>query len=189
MADSAVSFVMENLSRLVAHEANLLCGVKDKVKSLERDLEMMHAFLKSRQQNQQNNDIEREVVRQITDVAYDAEDVINTFVADVVKQRQRSWSSRMLHVVDHAKKLHDVVEKIDKIKVTVAQIRENRINYDTQEAAGSSTDQELQLLHKRRRDVEEDDVVGFEHDTTEVINRLKQGDSRRHVVSIIGMGG
>ncbi|KAI9103672.1 hypothetical protein K1719_023295 [Acacia pycnantha] len=189
MADSVVSFVLENLSRLVAHEANLLCGVEDKVKFLESELRMMLVFLKSRQQNQQKKEIEQEVLRQITDVAHDAEDVIDTFVANVVNQRQRNWLSRMLHGVDYAKMLHHVAEKIDNIKVTIDQIYENRIKYDTQEAAGSSTDQELELLHKRRRDVEEDDVVGFEHDTTEVINRLKQGDSRRHVVSIIGMGG
>ncbi|KAI9103540.1 hypothetical protein K1719_023163 [Acacia pycnantha] len=189
MVDSVVSFVLENLSRLVAHEANLLCGVEDKVKFLESELRMMLVFLKSRQQNQHKKEIEQEVLRQITNVAHDAEDVIDTFVANVVNQRQRSWLSRMLHGVDHAKMLHHVAEKIDNIKVTINQIYENRIKYDTQEAAGSSTDQELQLLHKRRRDVEEDDVVGFEHDTTEVINRLKQGDSRRHVVSIIGMGG
>ncbi|KAK4254329.1 hypothetical protein QN277_009728 [Acacia crassicarpa] len=175
MADTVVSFVLENLSRLVAHEANLLCGVEDKVKSLESELKMMHVFLKSCQQNQQKKEIEQEVVRQITDVAHDAEDVIDTFVANVVNQRQRSGFSRMLHGVDHAKMLHHVAEKIDNIKVTIGQIYENRIKYDTQlEDAGSSTDQELQLLHKRRRDVEEDDVVGFEHDTTEVINLLEQ---------------
>ncbi|KAK4254326.1 hypothetical protein QN277_009726 [Acacia crassicarpa] len=189
MADIVVSFVLENLSRLVAHEANLLCGVEDKVKSLESELRMMHAFLKSCQQNQQKKEIEQEVVRQIKDVAHDAEDVIDTFVANVVTQRQRSGLSQMLHGVDHAKMLHRVAEKIDNIKVTIGQIYENRIKYDTQEDAGASTDQEFQLLHKRRRDVEEDDVVGFEHDTTEVINLLEQGGSRRNVVSIIGMGG
>ncbi|KAI9071628.1 hypothetical protein K1719_046413 [Acacia pycnantha] len=189
MADSVVSFVLENLSRLVAHEANLLCGVEDKVKSLERVLGMMHVFLESCQKNQQKKKIEQVVLHQITDVAHDAEDVIDTFVANVVKQRQRSWLSRMLHGVDHAKMLHHLAEKIDNIKVTIDQIYENRIKFETQEAAGSSTDQELQLLHKRRRDVEEDDVVGFQYDTTEVINFLEQGDSRRNVVSIIGMGG
>ncbi|KAK4254324.1 hypothetical protein QN277_009724 [Acacia crassicarpa] len=189
MADSVVSFVLENLSRLVAHEANLLCGVEDKVKSLESELRMMSIYLKSSNQNQPKKEIEREVVRQIIDVAYEAEDVIDTFVVNIASHRRRIWLSRMLHGIEHAKMMHHVAEKIDNIKVTIAQIYENRIKYDTQEATGSSTDQELQLLHKRRRDVEEDDVVGFQRDTTEVINLLKQGGSRRNVVSIIGMGG
>ncbi|XP_028797489.1 disease resistance protein RPP13-like [Neltuma alba] len=134
-------------------------------------------------------EIEQEVARQITDIAHEAEDVIDTYVANVARNQRRSWVSKMLHGVDHAKLLHHVAKKIDNIKVRIDQIYENRIKFDTQEAAGSSTDQELQLLHKRRRDVEEDDVVGFQHDTTEVINLLEQGGLRRNVVSIIGMGG
>ncbi|XP_028753218.1 putative disease resistance RPP13-like protein 3 [Neltuma alba] len=189
MADSAVSFVLENLSRLVAHEANLLCGVEDKVKLLESQLRMMTVFLKNSDHNTQKKEIEQEVVRQITDIAHEAEDVIDTYVANVARHKRRSWVSKMLHGVDHAKLLHHVAGKIDNIKVRIDQIYENRIKYDTQEAAGSSKDQELQLLHKRRRDVEEDDVVGFQQDTIEVINLLKQGGLHRNVVSIIGMGG
>ncbi|XP_028797485.1 putative disease resistance RPP13-like protein 3 [Neltuma alba] len=189
MADTVVSFVLENLSRLVAHEANLLCGVEDKVKLLESQLRMMTVFLKNSDQNQRKKEIEQEVVRQITDIAHEAEDVIDTFVANVARNQRRNWVSKMLHGVDHAKLLHHVAEKIDTIKVRIDQIYENRIKFDTQEAAGSSIDQELQLLHKRRRDVEEDDVVGFQHDTIEVINLLEQGGLRRNVVSIIGMGG
>ncbi|XP_054777044.1 putative disease resistance RPP13-like protein 3 [Prosopis cineraria] len=188
MADSLLSFVLENLSRLVQHEAHLLCGVEDKVNSLQSELRMMSVFLKSCEQDKMKKEIEQEVVRQITDVAHEAEDVIDTFVANVARYRRRSWLSRMFHGVDHAKLLHHVAEKIDNIKATINQIYENRIKYDTQEAAGSSTE-ELQLLYKRRRDVEEEDVVGFHHDSTEVINRLKQGASRLDVVSIIGMGG
>ncbi|XP_028753183.1 putative disease resistance protein At1g50180 [Neltuma alba] len=189
MADSVVSFVLENLSRLVTHEANLLCGVEDKVRSLESELRMMHVFLKSYNQNQRKKEIEQEVLHQITEVAHEAEDVIDTFVGKVARHRRRNWLSRMLHVVNHAKLRHHVAEKIDNIKATINGIHENKIKYDTQEAVGSSTDQELQLLHKRRRDVEEEDVVGFQHDSDEVINRLEQGGSRRSVVSIIGMGG
>ncbi|XP_028797491.1 putative disease resistance RPP13-like protein 3 [Neltuma alba] len=189
MADSVVSFVLENLSRLAAHEANLLCGVEDKVKLLESQLRMMTVFLKNSDQNTRKKEIEQEVVRQITDIAHEAEDVIDTYVANVARNQRRSWVSKMLHGVDHAKLLHHVAERIDNIKVRIDQIYENRIKFDTQEAAGSSTDQELQLLHKRRRDVEEDDVVGFQHGTTEVINLLEQGGLRRNVVSIVGMGG
>ncbi|XP_028797486.1 putative disease resistance RPP13-like protein 3 [Neltuma alba] len=157
MSDSVVSFVLENLSRLVAHEANLLCGVEDKVKLLESELRMMSVHLKNSDQNQRKKEIEQEVVRQITDIAHEAEDVIDSFVANVARNRRRSWVSKMLHGVDHAKLLHHVAEKIDNIK--------------------------------RRRDVEEDDVVGFQHDTTEVINLLEQEGLRRNVVSIFGVGG
>uniref|UniRef100_A0A127ZNN4 NBS-LRR disease-resistance protein scn3r1 [Glycine max] n=1 Tax=Cajanus cajan TaxID=3821 RepID=A0A127ZNN4_CAJCA len=44
---SVVSFVLDHLSQLVAHEARLLSGVEDKVKSLEKELQMINVFLRT----------------------------------------------------------------------------------------------------------------------------------------------
>ncbi|CAJ2679539.1 unnamed protein product, partial [Trifolium pratense] len=100
----------------------------------------------------------------------------------------------MIHSVDHAKLLHDVAEKIDKIKTTLNEIHENKIKYNqesTDQSASATEDEErTRSLHKLRRNVEEEDVVGFVHESEEVINRLIEGGSPRlNVVSIIGMGG
>ena len=46
-----------------------------------------------------------------------------------------------------------------------------------------------EILHRRRRYVEEDDVVGFSYDTEASVKQLIEGSLRRNVVSIIGMGG
>ncbi|KAL0015061.1 hypothetical protein SO802_002130 [Lithocarpus litseifolius] len=46
-----------------------------------------------------------------------------------------------------------------------------------------------EILHRRRSYVEEDDVVGFSHDTEALVKQLIDGSLRRNVVSIIGMGG
>nr|POF26926.1 putative late blight resistance protein like r1b-12 [Quercus suber] len=46
-----------------------------------------------------------------------------------------------------------------------------------------------EILHRRRRYVEEDDVVGFSHDTEALVKQFIEGSLRRNVVSIIGMGG
>ena len=46
-----------------------------------------------------------------------------------------------------------------------------------------------EILHRRRRYVEEDDVVGFNYDTKALVRHLIEGSSQRNVVSIIGMGG
>uniref|UniRef100_A0A7N2KXU6 NB-ARC domain-containing protein n=2 Tax=Quercus lobata TaxID=97700 RepID=A0A7N2KXU6_QUELO len=46
-----------------------------------------------------------------------------------------------------------------------------------------------EILHRSGRYVEEDDVVGFGHDTEALVKQLTEGSLRRSVVSIIGMGG
>ncbi|KAG4979236.1 hypothetical protein JHK82_032485 [Glycine max] len=190
MADSVVSFVLDHLSQLLAREAKLLCGVEDRILSLQNELEMINEFLNT---SKSKKGIEKIVVSQIRDVAHLAEDVIDTFLAKVVVHKRRSMLGRMLHGVDHAKLLHDLSEKIDKIKITLNEIRDNKIKYvEFQESNNQSTikeEEKAESLHERRRNVEVENVVGFVHDSKVVIKQLVEGGSLRNAVSIIGMGG
>ena len=104
----------------------------------------------------------------------------------------------MLRGFHQARLLHDVAEKIDKIKATLNEIRDNKSKYDAfketnnQSAAEEEEAEEKErakALHKLRRNVEEDDVVGFVQDSKDLIKRLLEGGSDRNAVSIIGMGG
>ncbi|MCI17800.1 disease resistance protein, partial [Trifolium medium] len=61
----------------------------------------------------------------------------------------------------------------------------------TDQSASAREDEErTRSLHKLRKNVEEEDVVGFVRESEAVINRLVEGGSPRlNIVSIIGMGG
>ncbi|KAK2435077.1 disease resistance protein RPM1 [Trifolium repens] len=195
MADGVVSFLLEHLSQLLQREANLLCGVEDRIISLRNELEIINVYLKTSPQRKNNNkQIEQKVLSQIRDVSYVAEDVIDTFIANVSIYKNRNVFGRMIRSVDHAKLLHDVAEKIDKIKTTLNEIHENKIKYNQesidQSASARGDEERTRSLHKLRRNVEEEDVVGFVDESEAVINRLIEGGSPRlKVVSIIGMGG
>jgi len=197
MADSVVAFLLEHLSQLLQRETNLLCGVEDRIISLRNELEIITVYLKtsSKGNNKNNNkEIEQKVLSQIRDVAHVAEDVIDTFITNVAMYKKRNVLGRMLHSVDHGKLLHDVAEKIDKIKITLKEIHENKIKY-CEESTDQSTsareeEERTKSLHRLRRNVEEENVVGFVHESEVVINRLIEGGSQcLKVVSIIGMGG
>ncbi|KAG2398112.1 Disease resistance protein [Vigna angularis] len=125
-----------------------------------------------------------------------AEDVIDTFVAKVSIYKRRTILGRMLRGFGQARLLHDVAQKIDKLKSTLNEIRDNKDKYDAfREATNQSTAEEeeekerLQSLHKLRRDVEEEHVVGFVQDSKDVVKRLQEGGSNLKIVSIVGMGG
>ncbi|XP_015952839.1 putative disease resistance RPP13-like protein 3 [Arachis duranensis] len=194
MADSVISFVLANLSNLLAREANLLCGVDGRVRSLQNELSIINAFLKS-SERKTKKDIDKEVLRQVRDAAHEAEDVIDTFVVNVAMHRCRTMLGKMLRGFEHGKLLRDVAVKIDSIKATVNDIRDNKMKLSDvfqQEGESSSAredEERVLLLHKRRRNVEEHDVVGFVGESKAVIQRLKEESSRSNVVSIIGMGG
>ncbi|QHO09924.1 hypothetical protein HN51_068050 [Arachis hypogaea] len=128
MADGVVSFLIQNLSQLLVDEAKLLSGVEGKVKSLISELKFIDIFLKS-SEGKRNNNIVKEVVNQIRDVAYEAEDVVDTYVANVSLHRSRSILGKMFHCVGQAMMLHDVDAEIENIKRSIAEIYSNRDKY------------------------------------------------------------
>ncbi|XP_030941890.1 disease resistance protein RPP13-like [Quercus lobata] len=189
MADSVLSFLLENLTQLFIQESKLLGGVEDQVRILKNELSLINLFLLN-SEGKRHDKLVKEVVSQIRDVAYDAEDVIDTYVMTETKRRKRSKMKKAIHYFDRASALHEVAKEIERIKNVIKEIYENKNKYGIEIAESSGGDAEAEeILHRRRRDVEEDHVVGFDHDAQELVNQLIEGSSQLNVVSIIGMGG
>ncbi|XP_014522630.1 putative disease resistance RPP13-like protein 3 isoform X2 [Vigna radiata var. radiata] len=194
MEESVVTFVLDHLAELVAREVNLLYGVEDRVQSLQYELQMIKELLNT---TKRKKGMEHVVLNQIRDVAHLAEDVIDTFVAKVSIYKRRTILGRMLRAFGQARLLHHVAHKIDKLKTTLNEIHNNKDKYDAfKETTNQSAEEEKEenerlqsQLKKLRRNVEEEDVVGFIHDSKDVINLLLEGGSNRKAVSIVGMGG
>ncbi|XP_023877815.1 putative inactive disease susceptibility protein LOV1 [Quercus suber] len=190
MADSVVSFLLENLTQLLSQESKLLGGVKDQVRLLHNELRMINVFLQNTEGKRHENDLVKEVVSQIRDVAYEAEDVVDIFIMTVTQHRIRNKLMKVIHSFDRASTLHEVAKKIETIKIAIKEIYDNRSKYGVERAESSGGDVEAEeILHRRRRYVEQDHVVGFSHDTQVLVKQLIEGSLQCNVVSIIGMGG
>ena len=103
-----------------------------------------------------------------------AEDVIDTFIITVTKHRRRKSKLRkLIHSCDRAIAFHEVASKIESIKNIIKEIYENRSKYGIEivESSGGNAEME-EILHRRRRYVEEDQLVGFEHDTELLVKVL-----------------
>nr|KYP65272.1 Disease resistance protein RPP13 [Cajanus cajan] len=187
MADSAVAFLLQNLSRLLEDELKLLSGVEDKINSLCNELKFIDIFLKSFSEGKCNDKVVKEVVSQIRDVAHNAEDVVDTYITNVTKHRTRNMLSKLFHFKERFMVLHKVNAEIERIRSHIDEIYKNKERYGIGE--GEFPSEEAESLRKRRRDVEEEDVVGLVHDSSVVIKQLTVSDSCSEVVSIIGMGG
>ncbi|KAL2329550.1 hypothetical protein Fmac_017131 [Flemingia macrophylla] len=187
MVDSVVSFLLENLSRLLNDEIKLLSGVEEKVDSLNNELKFIYMFLKS-SQGKRSDAVVKEVVSQIRDVAYKAEDVVDTYVAKIAKHK---YMGNKIFKLFHLRVLHEVNTDIDKIRNRIDDIYKNKKRYRIEQGEFQSQDFVgiTESLRKKRRDVEEQDIVGLVHDSNVIIQQLKESDMRLKVVSIIGMGG
>ncbi|KAL4601008.1 hypothetical protein ACB092_11G241000 [Castanea dentata] len=181
---SVVTFLLENVTQLLTDEAKLLGGVKDQVKSLQNELIMINDFL-------QNSEGKRDAhgKRTLKEAAYDAEDVIDTFIMKTTMHRKRSKVRKLICFCDQLSSLHDVGKKIDQVKNAIKEIKDNWSYYSTEKVESVGDADAEEILHQRRRTVEEGHVVGFSQDTDELVQLLVEGASRLDVISIIGMGG
>ena len=183
MVGSVVTFLLENVNQLLTDEAKLLGGVKDQVRSLQNELSMINRDL-------QNCEGKRDAEGKGTlkEVAYEAEDVIDTFIIKAAMHRKRSKVRKLICLCNQLSTLHDVGKEIERIKNVIKEIKENWNFYSTEVESVADAEAE-EKVHKRRRTVEKDHVVGFRKDTEKLVKQLVEGHSRRDVISIIGMGG
>ncbi|WRX16105.1 NB-ARC - like 10 [Theobroma cacao] len=79
MAESVVSNVAARLEDLVIEEAKFLRGVADQVKHLQMELVWMKSFLKEADSRQAENEMVRMWVAEIREIAYDAEDLRQSY--------------------------------------------------------------------------------------------------------------
>lgn len=119
MADVVVEFLLTNLKELLLYHADLIFNVKDQVESLHRELSLMKAFHKDSREKRDESEYVREIVRQITDVTYEAEDIIDKVVADAATQKSRSTLKKICKPFNHVSVLSCKARDIDFIKVRV----------------------------------------------------------------------
>ncbi|RWR76923.1 Disease resistance protein [Cinnamomum micranthum f. kanehirae] len=79
-SEAVVSFVVGKLGDLLIEEARLLYDVRDQFEWIVGELRRMQCFLKDADAKQKEDERVRNWVKEIRDVSYDAEDVIDTFI-------------------------------------------------------------------------------------------------------------
>ncbi|KNA21352.1 hypothetical protein SOVF_044180 [Spinacia oleracea] len=98
MASSAVASALEWIGLLLIQEASTLLGVEDQILNLQADLELMQQYLQDADGKQEAREV-RTLICQIRKLAYDAEDVIDTYILKIQPKAQRSNESRLMRYV------------------------------------------------------------------------------------------
>ncbi|XP_058112039.1 probable disease resistance protein RF9 [Magnolia sinica] len=194
--ESIVQLVIQKLNDVVTKEADLLFGVDDQIISLRTKLEWMRAFLEDVDSIGRENKRFKIWVTQIRDVAYDAEDVIDSYIFNIEQKRAETSAglvrclSSFGGCIKAIPAIHEVGKKILNLERRLGEIKENISQYGVGnisvggEASSSSNQSQL-----RREKMTPIDVVGFEDETETLVRQLTEGDARRAVISITGMGG
>ncbi|XP_059310711.1 toMV resistant protein Tm-2 netted virescent-like [Lycium ferocissimum] len=139
--------------------------------------------------NRRNDDIVRALVEQIREAAEEAEDAIDTYmVKSLRQQQQQNFIENIYHGAGHIGTINKVVKKIGRIKKRIEDIHRNREQLGIDLSENVDDSQLIAELRRRRIEVEEVDVVGFNHYAQQLVHLLL--DERKFdVISINGMGG
>ncbi|XP_059442121.1 putative disease resistance RPP13-like protein 3 [Corylus avellana] len=190
MADVVVNVLLQQLPLLI-EGATFPSGVENEVKSFQRELERINIFLENSKGKGNEHENVKALIRHITEVAYEAEDIIDTFILKIEEQRKRNFAGKIINSIAHAIMLHNVAKKIECLNKEINKIYDDIEKYGIERTEARVDAEAEKALHKRRTCVEEDDVVGFVHGSDTLVNQLtdETQNSKLDVISIIGMGG
>ncbi|KAF8389434.1 hypothetical protein HHK36_026129 [Tetracentron sinense] len=189
MAESVVSFVVERFADLLIQEADILYGATLQVQKLQIEMKHIQRFLKDADAKEIRDERVRNLVAEIRDASYDAEDVIDTFILEVATRRRRGGLRR----INEWMALHKVGTKMEAIQARIHHLTKVIQTFGIRnigEGEGtSSTNESRQELIRRSHPHIVDDVIGLKSDSKALVEMLIKEDIRYRVVSIVGMGG
>ncbi|XP_062117719.1 disease resistance protein RPM1-like [Humulus lupulus] len=196
MAESVVTFLLDNLSVQLQEEFRLLSGVRDDVQYIVDELERIKGFLRVADAMEEN-DIQLKVwVKQVRDVAYDIEDSLDEFNLRFSHFHGRGFHAplrKLLRFVKNLRARRRIALEIQVFKSRVEIISEGHHRYDLRSRRlGSSSGGLIRGRVASQGDallLEEADLVGISEPKGQLIEWLMRNDSGRQVVSVVGMGG
>ncbi|KAK3200171.1 hypothetical protein Dsin_023586 [Dipteronia sinensis] len=191
-AVSAALALVGEVSSFLDREANHQKDVRDDVQKIRYWLSTVQAYLKH-MEGKESDDILKDHVREVRDLAYDIEDVLDEFRVRVPikfhRHRISKYAEEVIHYFKHWNALREMSSEVQRIKrrMDVIITLDSLIRSISLEE-GSSSDARVELRHVTPK---EDDMVGFEEHKETLINLLV-GDSRsaglKHIW-VVGIGG
>ncbi|KAL6124131.1 hypothetical protein ACLB2K_076646 [Fragaria x ananassa] len=200
MAEAVVSMVIEGLKPLgnfMIQQANFLTEVNDQVELAQSELLLMRSFLKDADERQEDDEVVRFWVNVVREAAYDLEDVIESFVLNLVLKRGGSMKivfKRYACIWNEGVHRYKIGSEIESITTKLSKLRLTMQSYDIKQRKGSSEGASSYFARQRERrqtypHVSEDhDVVGLGDAIEMLTTRLVEKGGCR-IVSIWGMGG
>lgn len=202
MAESLVALAIQWIGSTLIQESSILFGVEDQVRDLQEELELMQQFLQDADAKIEMKEI-RTLIRQIRQLAYDVEDIIDTYILEVGAKPNmlwnKGWFMKSACFVHTAPQTYRIGKQIKMLQRNVKRITERLSSYGVRrittggEYFRSSSDHERFSRRKPRSypyDGDAEFIVGLEKDTKKLVEVLVgEGKTQVSLVSIVGMGG
>nr|XP_015896475.2 disease resistance protein RPM1-like [Ziziphus jujuba var. spinosa] len=201
MAECAVTTVSEKLIDLLVHKTQLFRRVHREAKALIDELEIIQCFLKDAEARLEKGgmiDGVKTWVKQVIEIAYNIEDVIDEYLLHMAQSYQGQSGylgvlSKTGNLLKALKPRLDIASEIQNVMASLGEIRKRSERYGFKSLEQRSNSQIPNAeQHDPRLDsffIEETELVGFDTIRNELVRKLVEGKSTRMVVSLVGSGG
>ncbi|KAI8017245.1 Disease resistance protein RPM1 [Camellia lanceoleosa] len=197
MAETAVFHLLTNFSPFLQGEVNLLSGVRETMEDIRDEFEHMSTFLRVADATEERDPEPKVWVKQVQDVAYDTEDVLDKFKLHLAHHHGDGFGGFLSKVFSFAKTLkarHQIASEIQRIKSRVINISKGHKRYHDKYGIleqGSRSTVVNNSWYDYRGDallLEEAKLVGIEKPKGQLIKWLVEEGSGFKAVSVVGMG-
>ncbi|XP_071919936.1 disease resistance protein RPM1-like [Coffea arabica] len=202
MAETVLSFVLDQLSTFLREEGPLLGGLRQEVQFIRDELGHMKAFLREAEAKEEDAQPRlQEWIKQVREAAYDTEDILDEFVARFARHRATGFYGSVRRIFSSIKNLrarHRVASEIQSIKSRTKCISEGHQRYQSEYGISAQASNSVSAVNnttwRYSRDdallVEEAKLVGIDQPKKHLISQLLEGDDYQlKVVSVVGIGG
>ncbi|XP_057468187.1 toMV resistant protein Tm-2 netted virescent-like [Actinidia eriantha] len=190
-ATSVLRQTVGMLSNLIIDEGSRLSRLRESILWIESEMRHVQCYLEDADAKQGQNRKITSLVIDIRDLAYDVEDIMDTYFPRITSHGRKGIFSRLKSVfciLRYSYTVHNFVVEVEEIKRKVENINRLRLTYGINEGSGRDG---RDKWHVRRTfaHVDEPYIVGFDKHVKELVTKLHNGDSRLDVISIVGMPG
>ncbi|GJN00865.1 hypothetical protein PR202_ga18086 [Eleusine coracana subsp. coracana] len=198
LTEVAVRSLLCKLVCLLSQGSWLVQGVQGELQFIKDELESMNAFLRTLTMSEGHDDQVRISMKQVKEIAYDAEDCIDAFTHHLYEPLRMGFRRKMICMLGKLGCRHPIAIQLQELKTRVQDIGERRSRYGVvlpkavlrgggpqfTKHASLRLDPQLHALF-----TEETQLVGIDEPRDALVNWIMEDDIRLRVLSIVGFGG
>ncbi|KAK6142524.1 hypothetical protein DH2020_022872 [Rehmannia glutinosa] len=187
MAESAVSFLLDQLSVWLQDERQLLGGLEREVEHIRCEMGHMRDFLRIADAKEESNPSLKEWVGQVREISYDVQDVLDKYMLRFTNFGYASMK--------YLKARRQIASEIQEIKYRIEDASKSQQRYREIYAVmdqGSNSTTLTNQWYDGRSDalfLKETDVVGITKPKEKLLEWIQLMGNGLDVISVVGMGG
>ncbi|KAH6775878.1 hypothetical protein C2S52_013439 [Perilla frutescens var. hirtella] len=201
MAESAVSFLLDQLSALLQEKRQLLGGLEREVESIRIELGQMRGFLRDADAKEETDSNLKEWITQLREISFDVEDVLDKYMLRFGPHARRGTTGlrgcmkRLYVSIKDLKARDQIAYEIQAIKYRLENVTKSHQKYRDMYGVldqGSSSAISRNEWYDGRGEalfLDDDEVVGIEQPKEQLLKWIKSMDNGLDVIAVVGMGG